>query len=470
VPLVELNTVNNVRYYTDSGGIVAFHEPGLMDRKVFFNVKSHGYEFPKDGFGYRGKAVRVTEGGSIRLKIKRINIAQRLYRVTGAGVYRDSALVGHSVPIKQPLLNGQVFGSDSVVNTVFRGKIYWFWGDTNQPGYPLGNFHVPGATSRLTKDGGLDPDAGIDLDYFVNERGFAKETARMPGEGPTWISALVTLNDRTGRERLFASYMKVRKRLEVYERGLVEFDPATCRFEKVVEFDMDAPAYPTGHPFKHKVDGVEYVYFADPFPLVRVRADPEHLKDLTGYEAYTCLKEGSRLDDIQLDRDNEGGLQYGWKKNAPPVGQREQARLMKAGRIEVEEASARLCDRRTGKPVMAHRGSVYWNDYRQRFVMIAVEQGGDSFLGEVWYAEAETPEGPWNHATKIVTHEKYSFYNPKQHPMFDREGGRVIYFEGTYANTFSGNTERTPRYDYNQIMYKLELADPRLGLLPVERR
>ncbi|MHC4559345.1 MAG: hypothetical protein ACYTFW_22820, partial [Planctomycetota bacterium] len=30
VPLVELRTVNNIRYFTDSNGIVAFFEPGLM--------------------------------------------------------------------------------------------------------------------------------------------------------------------------------------------------------------------------------------------------------------------------------------------------------------------------------------------------------------------------------------------------------------------------------------------------------
>ena len=38
VPLVELKTVNAVRYYTDSNGIVAFGEPGLMNRTVFFHV------------------------------------------------------------------------------------------------------------------------------------------------------------------------------------------------------------------------------------------------------------------------------------------------------------------------------------------------------------------------------------------------------------------------------------------------
>src|SRR4029079_16823024 len=55
VPLVELKTVHGLRLVTDSNGIVAFHEPGLMDQTVFFHVSGHGYEFPKDGFGIRGK-------------------------------------------------------------------------------------------------------------------------------------------------------------------------------------------------------------------------------------------------------------------------------------------------------------------------------------------------------------------------------------------------------------------------------
>src|SRR5262245_8579281 len=42
VPLVELRTTNEVRYYTDSNGVVAFLEPGLMDQNVFFTIKSHG--------------------------------------------------------------------------------------------------------------------------------------------------------------------------------------------------------------------------------------------------------------------------------------------------------------------------------------------------------------------------------------------------------------------------------------------
>src|SRR5437763_15783261 len=82
VPMVELRTTNGTSYCTDSSGLVAFDEPGLMDRKVFFGISSHGYEFPADGFGIRGVALQTTTGGSARLKIKRLNIAERLYRIT----------------------------------------------------------------------------------------------------------------------------------------------------------------------------------------------------------------------------------------------------------------------------------------------------------------------------------------------------------------------------------------------------
>jgi len=96
-----------------------------------------------------------------------------------------------------------VFGSDSVVSAVYKDKIHWFWGDTNKPSYPLGNFQVPGATSKLTDD----PDVGVDLAYFVDGKGFAKQTMMMPGKGPTWMVSLVPLEGK-----LYASYIKIERR------------------------------------------------------------------------------------------------------------------------------------------------------------------------------------------------------------------------------------------------------------------
>jgi hypothetical protein len=462
VPLVELRTVNHIVHVTDSNGIVAFAEPGLMNKDVFFHVASHGYEFPKDGFGYRGKALRVTPGGNAKLTIKRLNIAERLYRVTGAGIYRDSLLVGAKVPLKEPVLSGLVFGSDSVLSAVHRGKVHWFWGDTHRPSYPLGNFHVPGATSLLPAQSGLDPEAGVDLTYFVDAKGFAKETARMPGTGPTWVTSLAALKDAQGRERLYASYVKVKPPLSIYARGLAVFDDDAEKFQHLADIDMKAPLFPEGHPFVHAEDGIEHLYFARPFPLVRVRATAESFQRLEDYEAFTCFLPGSERKDPQLDRDAEGRLRYAWRKHAAPLTPKEEARLIAAGKIKTEEARWQLRDRITGKNVVAHAGSVAWNAFRKRWVMITVELGGTSMLGEVWYAEAETPLGPWSPAVKVATHDRYDFYNPKHHPMFDKDGGRIIFFEGTYTNTFSGNPLATPRYDYNQVMYKLDLADPRL--------
>src|SRR2546426_2149668 len=84
--------------------------------------------------------------------------------------------------------------------------------------------------------------------------------------------------------------------------------------------------------------------------------------------------------------------------------------------------------------------------------------------GEVWFSEADTPTGPWVYARLVAEHGRYNFYNPTQHQFFDQDGGRLIYFEGTYTDSFSGAKEKTPRYDYNQIMYRLSLDDVRLGL------
>jgi hypothetical protein len=464
VPLVELQTVNNIRLFSDSSGLVAFDEPGLFDQRVFFHVKSHGYEFPKDGIGFRGQPLDVEAGAKATLKIRRLNLAQRLYRVTGAGIYRDTLLAGEKPPVKEPLLSGQVVGSDSVVNAVYRGKIHWFWGDTNRPSYPLGNFHVPGAVSHLPARGGLDPAQGVDLTYFVDDQGFARPTAQMPGEGPTWIDGLVVLHEDQGRERMFAAFMKVKPPLEVYQRGLTVFDDEAGRFQKVTEFDNEAPAYPGGHPFVMREGDVDYIYFCRPYPLVRVRATPASLANLDEYETYTCLAPGSRLKNPRIDRGPDGRVRYAWKRNTPAVGPAEQLKLVADKHLRPAESLLQLADRGSGKAVLAHGGSVYWNEFRRRWVMIAVEQFGTSPLGEIWYAQADTPLGPWAYAVKIVTHDRYSFYNPKQHPFFDQRGGRTIFFEGTYTHTFSGNTDQTPRYDYNQIMYQLDLDDPRLAL------
>jgi hypothetical protein len=469
VPLVELRTTASSRYYTDSQGIVAFWEPGWMNRRVFFYVSSDGYRLEPDGFGFEGRTLLTTPGQQATIRLKRTMIAERLYRVTGAGIYRDSVLAEKPVPIRHPILNAGVIGSDSVVNAVYKGKLYWFWGDTNRMEYPLGNFHVPGAVSRLPSEGGLDPYVGVDLEYFVEgDSGFAKETAHMPGDGPTWINGLVVVDGGDGTEAMVAGYVKVKPPLDVYQHGLCRWDEEQQRFLPVVIFPQDAPIYPTGHPWVATDGSEQYVYFTDPLAITRCPATLKAMADVTQYEAYTCMPEGTVVASTgplpAPDRSADGTISYRWRRGTSPVRPELQQRLIRAGHLKPHEGLIQLRDRDTAKPVLIHSGGVAWNAFRRRWISVFVQQFGETMLGEVWYAEADAPWGPWVYAVKVASHQRYSFYNPKLHPYFDQQGGRRVFFEGTYAHTFSGNPEPRPWYDYNQLMYCLWLEDPRLAL------
>jgi hypothetical protein len=466
VPLVELTTTNGVRYCTDSAGVVAFHEPGLMGTRVHFLVRSHGYTYPADRFGYAGVALDVVAGGRAEVKVRRVNVAERLYRVTGQGIYRDTQLLGRTPPVPDAGINGLVMGQDSVQSAVYRGTLRWFWGDTIKPDYPLGNFHMSGATSRLPGAGGLDPDLGVALDYFVDARGFSRRMAPRPEPGPVWLDGLVVLPDDGGKERLFAAYARVTPQMEPLERGFMQWNDETEEFEKIGEIALDAPLKPGGHPFIHAGHDGRHVHFPLPFPHVRVAADTAAVLDVDRYETYSCFRAGSEPEAARIDRDETGEVRYAWRRGVPPLEPARQEALLRDGVLAADEALVLLRDVDRGTPVVPHNGSVFFNEHRGRWISIRSELRGTSMLGEIWYAEADTPVGPWVYARKIVTHDRYSFYNPRQHPVFDHDGGRIVYFEGTYTDFISGAPEKTPRYDYNQIMYRLDLDDPRL-VLPV---
>lgn len=428
VPLVALTTNNHITAYTDSNGIVAWNEPGLMEIDVYFRIESPGYRFPGGG-----KAIPVRRGGSIELKIERLSIAERLYRVTGQGIYRDSMLTGYPVPLRQPVLNAQVLGQDTVRVVPYRGRLFWLWGDTDRAGGPLGNFSTTSATSELPGRGGLDPNTGVDLTYFTGSSGFVKSMCNWPVKGMKWLHALMTLPDAAGVERLLARYDVVVKDLKAEESGLAVFNDQLQQFDKLLVFPHPDPAVCPGGipPFRVRSGGAEYFYFCDlhPVPVVRVRADWKSVTDLNAYEVF----DGT------------------WKRGAalPPIP----ARHAKTW-LDIESGNA-----------LEATANVHWNPYRRHWIGILQKNPG-----EVWYAEADTPTGPWVYATRIASNGNYFFYWPVQHPFLDQDGGRRIYFEGTYTDSFSGNPVITPRYNYNQLMYRLSLDDPRLFLpAPVYR-
>ncbi|MHC4111608.1 MAG: hypothetical protein ACYSUY_11065, partial [Planctomycetota bacterium] len=259
---------------------------------------------------------------------------------------------------------------------------------------------------------------------------------------------------------------------DIRERGLLVFNDATETFEPLVRpGGIDFLPFPaSGHAFSVNTDGRKFYYFATPFPLavrMRVRARWDDVIDANHYEVLTALETkkpiGRRAQRLDI---GDSETPYRWISFDQLIGNDASAKTTITKALKKETKNVHLYDIKSGKKITPHGGTVYFNAHRQRWVTIFVQHFGESsLLGEVWYAEADTPVGPWAYARKIATHNKYSFYNPKQHPFFDKEDGRVLFFEGTYTFTFSGTAENaTPRYDYNQIMYRLNLADPRLAL------
>lgn len=192
--------------------------------------------------------------------------------------------------------------------------------------------------------------------------------------------------------------------------------------------------------------------------------------DLSAYEGFSCLQPGSAWGDpnMRMNRDAQGRLVWTWRRGAHPIGPKEFARLARQRLVKKNESPFVIQDIDTGKSIEPVEITTAWNPFLKKWTLLCGQIGGDSNLGEIWLAYGNAPEGPWSPARKVATHampgDNNDFYNPMQHPELMRQGGRFIYFEGTFVNTFSGNPHPTPRYNYNQIMYRIDLADPRLAL------
>lgn len=440
IPLIELRTVNDVRGITDNAGWIAFLEPGLMDRDVWFYVSlAPGYEREKDGFGYTGVRVKTTPGASTLLKLKRTNIAERIARTTGQGMYRDSELLG--LPCALPNLgNAGVMGQDSEQAVPYRGRIFWLWGDTNVPHYPLGNFQTTSAFSNSE----LKPEQGIAFDYLTDPQkpGTPRHMLPIMEPGAVWLFGLLTI-DAT----MFAHYSRHKALDDAVEHGIARFDDQAGHFIVAKQLDKSITwQYPRGQA----VRSGDHYYFSDGFLCTRVIAKQDAITDPTQYEALHY---------------EEATHEWHWQTHEPPTTQNEETKLLLQGKMRPQDARYRLKDVMTNKLVRLHGGSVQWNEHRQRWILIGLQSGDrddPSALGEVWYAESKQPDGPWFKAVKVASHPRYSFYNPVHHAFLDAEGGRVIYFEGTYSLEFSGNPLAPARYDYNQVQYRLDLDDGRL--------
>ncbi len=517
VPSVELETVNGLRFVSDNLGRVAFLEPGLMDREVYFQIRSHGFLLPADGFGFRGRKIVPRAGSTTTIDLPRINLAERVCRLTGEGRLRDSILLG-LVPAAAAPLPGGVAGQDSVQATVYRGRIHWFWGDTQRMSYPLGLFRTAGATTPLPTPAAIDPAAGIPYDYFLDPPtaaepvGFVRAMMPLPErpDGVIWIDGVCTVADGAGADgdqaqrgdnphrRMVAHYSRRRGLAEQLEQGIAVWDDASATFTVAAQRPLEESwRLPTTHPIDWQSEGRTWLLFGAPTPNVRVPATFAAVCDPICYESFTCADAANPSHPLC---DSQGRPQWRWQRDLPPTGSRDEKRWIDAGLLEARWA--RFCparavadqgpddpdsrrtvppdalpaspspmrdgERHSVGPVTLHSGTVRWNAHRQAWILIAGEVGGRSQLGEVWYAESASPTGPFSVAVRIVTHDRQSFYNVCHHPFFDGDGGQTIHFEGTFTREFSGNPQAVPRADYNQVLYRLDLDSA--GLLPARRQ
>ncbi|MCB9685734.1 MAG: hypothetical protein H6735_11900 [Alphaproteobacteria bacterium] len=427
VPMVHV-TGPVAEYWTDSGGRIAVRDPSLYGRSVTFEIDAlHGYQ----GSPFQAT---VTEGGSTTTSVVRTNVADRLYRVTGRGIYRDSVLLGQNVPIDEGLLNARVMGQDSVMVVPGQNADVWLYGATVGPGYPVSGVDVAGALARPL----ADPEDGVNLSYFLDGvSGSPRLVLDVPkGVDETLSVAGPALVDDNGVPKTVVFYAKS-DGVDVIERGVTVWNQATLTFEHEVAWSTVAPAVGVSVPNNRGGD----VYLEEGFRF------PATLEDagtpLNSWEVYTpTLANGS------TDTWPDGSERWTWRL----IRDRLDARTVADEDPPVDVA--------TGAAVVPYSDSIAYSPYRHRWQRVFNQTGGtSSLLGDVWYAEADAPTGPWPYAVRIVEHDGYNVYDPYIHAELG--SGRRMLFELTMSNRLT-TSDPIPRYDYNQTMYALETADVRV--------
>ena len=568
VPRVKLTTTTNEVWITDSGGQAAVLTTAFEGLSTFFSLESDGYEYAADAFGYRGTSFVVKAGDNATIALTRTQKAERLYRLTGQGIYKDSVLLDAPVPIAEPLLNAGVQGQDSILTVLFGGRVHWFWGDTGKLGFPLGNFQSTGATScapasldtnssgcisslsekcgsdkndvfacaecagrsatilhhagcdndfiatwcagaaqtaknTQRADNSLSPclpvEKGINLQYYTTGSGadtFVKGMAALPPQPhPTWLGglAVVPRQDAPAADSgsaMVASYMKAGPDMETIGKGMVIWDSKQQNFSLLANWSATnthvaagccGQAVTLGPDAKHttvQMQGTEYVVYTSrntwPLATLRCKATVEELADHSNYEGWTPLAYGSTASAPKAARTASGQLDWQWRKGLAPMTATELMQLAKQGVIsDAEAAVATAYDQETGLPLEVAGGSTHWHEGRKKWISVfgarRIDPKGvgdkESLLGEIYFSEARSLPGlnaeaggsVWANATKIATHNQsgYSCYNPLQHSFYS--AASRIYFSCTFVNTFSGVKEKEALYDYNNMMFSLDL-------------
>lgn len=410
VPLVQFTTLDGQVFVSDNAGVVGVDSPELFGRRVRFSVEGHGYDVPKDSAGEKAVVLDVRQGGKVVVKMNRSVLARRLGRIGGTGLFVESRKFGeHLDKVDQ----GEV-GRDSVQCRQFGDRLFWLWGDTSMQHYAIGIFNT---TAAYTKNPAFprDPKPPVypPYDQIRDDKGKVRGVIKAQGSGPIWVFGLIDLKDRAGRDHLGGAWSQIRGFCDAYKNGLCEWNAKEDSFDVTLQLmDKDNKVFPEFFPDNNPVRwtdprGKKWLLYGFPFPHHRI---PD------SYEAWRDTNTWERVD---------------W-----------------SGREKV----AKMAD---GSRIESASGQMMWSSARKKWVGICQRKLD---FGSLVYMEADSPFGPWTGGRVVVRHENYTFYNPVIHLECGADAPYIL-FEATYTDAFVNNPNPTPRYNYTQMLYRLDFKD-----------
>ncbi len=489
VPLVQLRTSNYVVNYTDSQGYVAFLESGMMNRDVWFSIMTDGYTFsegrvcqpstfhPCDS----GMKLHTTPGKIVTLYVDRTQLAERVFRLTGQGLYRDSLLLNVPAPIDDASTDTNLItGQDTLMPIKYKGLNYWFFGDT---------VCASDAREEGCNGHGLHTVAAVSNDQFNQAPLLQYLTMNIEGiQWPkpvtpigdlkmnTWTGAPFVIDVGTPHEIMYAFYFKpysLSDNPSPDKTGLVKWNDEKQEFELLTEWPVhnDLEWMKNGHQVTSfaPLDGNDgYIYISGSFVLTRVPKNK--ITDFSAWEAYTPLLSGSNMNHPIMDPKG-----WGWKKGAPVFQQSDETTLISKGIMSASQARMQVVDSVTNQPIIVDSGVVHWNAYLKKYILLF----GNA---QLYIAMSDNMMGPWNKAVKIVQHDasRSQCYNSTQIAALSDATERYVYIACTYTAMWTNDAPPSdtpnvwstclfgqnahlncapvvPRYEYNNLIYRLDL-------------
>jgi len=474
VPLVLLRTNNYLEYFSDSAGRVAFFEPGMMNTSVWFSVLADGYELnvrkTKGAYSYNapydsGFVVNTRVGaGPAIVYMTRKQHAERVYRLTGGGLYRDSVLTGAPIPetvadraLIDPLSGSTGQDTLHLVN-LNATHVMYFFGDTVCPrSARQNNCNAKGMyTVAAVSDLGNDSRA----EYQPSQPPRLKYIADSNHDAPHPIAPIAPLSQNTWIAGVFM--------------GIDDGDAASGRDN--YSSDVLFAAY-----FKNPGDGASPGQAKQGMAIWNASArQMEALGSPWPRNASLSLNGAHAVQVISPADAAKGFEAYAWFVNGYVTSRV----LAKASAVARYERFEHL-----PMPAMptVSCNTVNWNAWAKRYLCLGdnrIDDGGIFLFGgpvPITIAWSHDLLGPYVNATEIIAHNASgaSCYNGLHMPHMDMEGGRVVHVACTYTamwsntdkdpnlwssclfgiNSHQGCSPVVPRYEYNNIVSRIDLQN-----------